>query len=71
MYVIMKQGKYFTGDVTPHASFDLMCWSRHPASAKVWKAKPAWAQKTADKWGGTVMRLSEEEHKVDEMRTPP
>ncbi len=51
MYVIMKDGKYFTGDVAAQIPDDAIRWTRHPASAKVWKEKRSWAEKAADRWG--------------------
>ena len=35
MFVVMKDGKYFTGDVTEAASAEVIRWTRHPAGAKV------------------------------------
>lgn len=60
MYVIMKDGKYFTGDITDPDNFEQLLWIHHPAGAKVWNKSRSWAQKAADKWGGEVVNLTEQ-----------
>ena len=60
MYVLVKDGKYFTGDVVSDSSLDIILWTRHPAGAKVWKQKRIWAEKAADRWGGTVVEWRED-----------
>ncbi len=59
MYVVMKDGQYFTGMVAQTKGLDLR-WTRHIAGAKVWKEKRAWAQQVAHKWGGEVVELKDE-----------
>ena len=55
VFVVMKDGKYFTGEVAPSAAMELIRWTRHPAEAKIWKRHRYWAQKAARQWGGTVV----------------
>ena len=62
MFVVMKKGKYFTGDVAKQAPDEIVLWTRHPASAKVWKVKRSWAEKAADRWGGKVVEWQEDTH---------
>ena len=59
MYVVMKNGQYFTGMVAQTNGHDLR-WTRHLSGAKVWKTKRAWAQQAADKWQGKVVELQDE-----------
>lgn len=59
MYVVMKDGKYFTGMVARTNGHDLR-WTRHLSGAKVWKEKRAWAQQAAHKWGGEVVERKDE-----------
>ena len=56
MYVVMKDGKYFTGMVAQTKGLDLR-WTRHLAGAKVWQEKRAWAQQAAYKWQGEVVEI--------------
>lgn len=63
MYVVMKEGKYFTGDVS-HQALVSFLWTRRLSDAKVWKQKRAWAQKAADRWGGEVVELTPAGRKV-------
>lgn len=58
MYVVMKDGTYFTGAVVQNRQVDLL-WTRHIAGAKVWQAKRAWAQQAAARWGGEVAEIQE------------
>ena len=60
MYVVMKEGKYFTGDVS-HPELTGLLWTRRLSDAKIWKQKRAWAQKVADTWGGEVVEIRERE----------
>lgn len=57
MYVVMKDGKYFTGDINPTTSAEAILWNRHLAAAKIWKEKRSWAEKAANRWGGEVVEL--------------
>lgn len=63
MYALMKEGKYFTGDVTSTSHIELLAWTRHPAEAKVWEKSRFWAQRAADKWGGEVIELNSPDDK--------
>ncbi|HRW06664.1 MAG TPA: hypothetical protein P5121_16285 [Caldilineaceae bacterium] len=58
MYVVMKDGQYFTGMVARTNGHDLR-WTRHIAGAKVWQEKRAWAQQAAHKWQGTVVEIKD------------
>lgn len=66
MYVVMKEGKYFTGKVTHPEIVDLL-WTRRLSGAKVWKEKRTWAQRAAENWGGKVVEVQEDElaHKMN------
>ena len=58
MYVVMKAGKYFTGEVARNGMTDFL-WTRHLSGAKIWKEKRAWARLAAGKWGGEVVEVEE------------
>ena len=67
MYVVMKNGKYFTGDVSQHEFVGLL-WTRRLADAKVWKQKRAWAQKAADTWGSEVVELTPQGRRIEHLQ---
>ncbi len=58
MYAVMKDGKYFTGDVAYPRLVEHLLWALHPGGAKVWKQKRVWAERAADRWGGVVVTLT-------------
>lgn len=66
MYVVMKEGKYFTGEIS-HQEVVSLLWTRRRSDAKVWKKKRVWAQKAADRWGGEVVELPLEKQKVENL----
>ena len=66
MYVVMKEGKYFTGEVSHQEDVSFL-WTRWLSDAKVWKQKRAWAKKAADRWGGEVVELTPEGQKVENL----
>lgn len=66
MYIVVKNGKYFTGDVS-HPELVSLLWTRRLSDAKVWQQKRAWAQKAADRWGGEVVELSTEGRRMEEL----
>jgi len=73
MYVVMKEGKYFTSDVFQPDLASLL-WTRRVSDAKVWKQKRIWAQRAADKWGGEVVELTDEGRRPELLRqyqSPP
>ena len=65
MYIVMKEGLYFTGEVQHNEKLDLR-WTRHRSKAKIWKQKRAWAQLAANKWGGEVIEINKNaEYKLE------
>lgn len=66
MFVVMKDGKYFTGEVAPLPSLECIRWSWHPEEAKVWRTQRHWAQKAAGQWGGMVVELEDADRGTDE-----
>lgn len=77
MYIVMKDGKYFTGIIIPDELersdrqtddgssdeyLDFIAWSHHPSAAKVWEKHRSWADKAASKWGGKVIEIRDRIH---------
>lgn len=67
MYILMKDGKYFTGIIipsamqaeseTPNDYLEFIAWSHHPSTAKVWEKHRSWADRAASRWGGKVIEI--------------
>ena len=77
MYILMKDGKYFTGQIAfrngaggtqsqneeeDQEYLDFMAWTRHPSAAKVWERNRGWAERAAAKWGGEVVEIQSQSH---------